>query len=102
MPKGTKCPKKKFVVFIVIIHKIKREKILKKYLGFYLVIFYSLKSKLIIISQCFFLYEQTTHLKDIWFRHGFFELWDGSGFYISGLMQAKMFYVRQIFPKYKI
>ena len=54
MPKGTKCPKKKFVVFYVIIHKIKREKMLKEYLGFYLVIFYSLKSKLIIISQCFF------------------------------------------------
>ena len=73
MPKGIKCPKDiipkatkclkeqnaqrknlKYSIFNVIILKIKREKILKKYLGFDLVIFYSLKFRLIIISQCFF------------------------------------------------
>ena len=85
MPKGIKCPKDiipkatkclkeqnaqrknlKYSIFNVIILKIKREKILKKYLGFDLVIFYSLKFRLIIISQCFFLWnEQTIYLK-VW------------------------------------
>ena len=106
MPKGTKCPRKnlKYSIFNVIILKIKRGKILKKYLGFDLVIFYSLKFRSIIISQCFFVKwtNNTPKSMGMWCsRHGFFGLWDGSAFIYQASCRPRLLMLGRFFPSIK-
>ena len=69
-----------------------------------MVIFYSLKFRLIIISQCFFVKwtDNTPKSMGMWCsRHGFFGLWDGSAFIYQASCRPRLLMLGRFFPSIK-